>query len=89
MSNPDTTLPHLYGDGEHDDIVAIQAGESTPVQNATTREPVAKTVGISLNFWYFPELDQWKLSLTRNIYGEPILAVGPLRLRWKPIRIWR
>lgn len=52
-------------------------------------EPVQRTVGITISLWFFPEFDQWKLSLTRNGYGEPILAVGPFRARWKPVKIWR
>jgi hypothetical protein len=55
----------------------------------TTAEPVARIVGVDLSLWYFPEFDQWKLSYSRNIYGKPILAIGPLRLSWKPIHIWR
>lgn len=52
-------------------------------------EIVERTVGISLDLWYFPEWDQWKLSLSRNYHGHPILAVGPLRLRWHPVKIYR
>ncbi len=55
----------------------------------TTREPVSRTVGMELHLWYFPEFDQWSFGVSRNGYGDPILAVGPLRFRWKPIHIWR
>ena len=36
MPNSTTTLPHLYGDGEHDDTAAIKARKSAPAQNPTT-----------------------------------------------------
>lgn len=53
------------------------------------RDPVERTVGATISLWFFPELDQWKLSLTRNCYGHPILEVGPFRASYKPVTIWR
>lgn len=46
-------------------------------------------VGFQLEFWFFPELDQWKLSASRNYEGNRILAIGPLRFMVKPIGINR
>lgn len=61
----------------------------TDTTDDSERIPVERTVGISISLWYFPEFDQWKLSLSRNYYGQPILAIGPFRARWKPVKIWR
>ena len=46
-------------------------------------------VGFNLEFWFFPELDQWKLSASRNDLGERLLAFGPLRAIVKPVGINR
>jgi len=61
----------------------------TTKDDGSERISVERTVGIELSLWYFPEFDQWKLSLSRNPCGQPILAIGPFRARWKPVTIWR
>lgn len=55
----------------------------------TTAEPRQRTVGVTVSAWFFPESDQWKLSWSRNVSGNPILAIGPLRFMFKPVHIWR
>ena len=59
------------------------------MSDKTTAELVERKVGITVSVWYFPEFDQWKLSFSRNSYGQPIWAIGPLRILWKPVTIWR
>lgn len=46
-------------------------------------------VGLKVECWFFPELDQWTLSWHWNCYGRRILAVGPFRLAVETVGINR
>lgn len=83
------TYPRGFWGRATDKIPPPVCDEIDSDEDEVAPEPKPRTVGISLDLWFFPEFDQWKLGITRNAYNDPILAVGPFRAKCKPVRIWR
>lgn len=59
------------------------------VEGMDDSKTIERTVGFQLRVWYFPELDQWKLSSTLNHVGKRIVAIGPLRIQMQTVKIRR